>query len=304
MPDEGDPRDRARAGPGHGQPRGHAGHRLRRRRSCAPATPSTTSPRATPRRRRAAARCWSRRSSTRCARTSAPCCGRWRSAQSERAERPPAGSARTCTVAFADLTGFTRLGESVRRVRARRAGGALRGAGGRHRGARRCGCQDRRRRGDARVPRHRRALSMLLDLNDAADAEDSGLPAIHAGVAAGPALEPRRRRVRRGREPGQPDRPVRPRPAAWWRRSEVQGRRARASTRGRSPAGAALKGLAERRRSFRRAAPRAGGARTPRLAGPTRGVDARSPRPAAWRSASALSVFSQVKSWSSRPKWP
>ena len=28
------------------------------------------------------------------------------------------------------------------------------------------------------------------------------------------------------------------------------------------------------------------------------------PRPAAWRSASALSVFSQVKSWSSRPKWP
>jgi len=26
--------------------------------------------------------------------------------------------------------------------------------------------------------------------------------------------------------------------------------------------------------------------------------------PAAWRSAAALSVFSHVKSWSSRPKWP
>ena len=31
-------------------------------------------------------------------------------------------------------------------------------------------------------------LSMLLDLNDAAEAEGSGLPAIHAGVARGPAL--------------------------------------------------------------------------------------------------------------------
>ena len=31
-------------------------------------------------------------------------------------------------------------------------------------------------------------LSMLLDLNDAAEAEDSGLPSIHAGVARGPAL--------------------------------------------------------------------------------------------------------------------
>ena len=29
---------------------------------------------------------------------------------------------------------------------------------------------------------------MLLDLNDAADAEDSGLPPVHAGVACGPAL--------------------------------------------------------------------------------------------------------------------
>ena len=28
------------------------------------------------------------------------------------------------------------------------------------------------------------------------------------------------------------------------------------------------------------------------------------PRPAAARSSPALSVFSQVKSWSSRPKWP
>jgi adenylate cyclase len=31
-------------------------------------------------------------------------------------------------------------------------------------------------------------LSLLLDLNDVAGTEDSGLPAIHAGVARGPAL--------------------------------------------------------------------------------------------------------------------
>jgi hypothetical protein len=37
---------------------------------------------------------------------------------------------------------------------------------------------------------------------------------------------------------------------------------------------------------------------------PRQRTSAASPRPAASRSAAALSVLSHVKSWSSRPKWP
>ena len=93
----------------------------------------------------------------------------------------------------------------------------------------------------------------------------------------------------------------------------------------RAPCGGRTAPPASSRRPRPRAAPRAAGSRTARAArGPSssarpgRSQDTAQPRagsdpaagpspgqrPAAARSASALSVRSQVKSWSSRPKWP
>ena len=66
-----DPRDRPRAGHGRGQPRCHGGHRLRRRPSSAPATPSTTCRPATRRSRASCCPCSSRAWARRCVCTSA-----------------------------------------------------------------------------------------------------------------------------------------------------------------------------------------------------------------------------------------
>jgi adenylate cyclase len=92
------------------------------------------------------------------------------------------------SVAFADLTGFTRLGESVDAVEL----GAL---------AERFAelASDLveppvrlvKTVGDAVMlvsPDSDALLSMLLELNDAVEAGDSGLPSVHAGIARGPAL--------------------------------------------------------------------------------------------------------------------
>ncbi|MBN1529321.1 MAG: hypothetical protein JW895_09700 [Thermoleophilaceae bacterium] len=107
--------------------------------------------------------------------------------ESERASGRLPGAAEV-TVAFADLTGFTRLGESVDPAEL----GAL---------AERFAelASDLaeppvrlvKTVGDAVMlvsPDPGALVSMLLDLNDAADAGDSGLPPVHSGVARGPAL--------------------------------------------------------------------------------------------------------------------
>ncbi len=107
--------------------------------------------------------------------------------ESERASGRLPGAAEQA-VAFADLTGFTRLGESVDPSEL----GAL---------AERFAQLTTdlaeppvrlvKTVGDAVMlvsPDTDALLSMLLDLNDAAGAGDSGLPSIHAGVARGPAL--------------------------------------------------------------------------------------------------------------------
>jgi len=107
--------------------------------------------------------------------------------ETERASGRLPGAA-DVTVAFADLTGFTRLGESVDPAEL----GAL---------AERFAelatdlaeppVRLVKTVGDAVMlvsPDADALVAMLLALNDAADAEDSGLPPVHAGVARGPAL--------------------------------------------------------------------------------------------------------------------
>ena len=68
---------------------------------------------------------------------------------------------------------------------------------------------------------------MLLDLVDAAEAEDSGLPAVHAGVARGQALNRGGDLYGLAGEPGEPDRPVRPARQRAWPSEERRARRPR-----------------------------------------------------------------------------
>ena len=141
-------------------------------------------------------------------------------------------------------------------------------------------------------------LSMLLDLADAADADGSGLPAIHAGVARGPALN--RGGDVYGSAVNQASRIAEFARAGSVVASEDVKNAAQGEYRWSFAGRRRLKGLAEQASLYRVRRP-------PEPDGPSSayaGVDARSPSPAAWRSVSALSVFSQVKSWSSRPKWP
>ena len=140
-------------------------------------------------------------------------------------------------MAFADLTGFTRLGESVD---ASELGALAESFAELAADLAVPPVRLVKTVGDAVMlvsPDTDALISMLLDLHDATEAEDSGLPSIHAGVARGPALGTRRRRVRGGGEQGEPDRPVRParqRPGL-----ERGARRGRAATTpGRSPAAA------------------------------------------------------------------
>ena len=107
--------------------------------------------------------------------------------ESERASGRLPGAA-DVTVAFADLTGFTRLGESV--------DASELGALAEHFAELVTDIAEPPVRlvktvGDAAMlvsPDTDALVSMLLDLNDEVDAEDSGLPPVHAGVAVGPAL--------------------------------------------------------------------------------------------------------------------
>jgi adenylate cyclase len=107
--------------------------------------------------------------------------------ESERASGRLPGSAEL-TVAFADLTGFTRLGESVD---ASELGALAESFADLAADLAVPPVRLVKTVGDAVMlvsPDTDAMISMLLDLHDATDAEDSGLPSIHAGVARGPAL--------------------------------------------------------------------------------------------------------------------
>jgi adenylate cyclase len=107
--------------------------------------------------------------------------------ESERASGRLPG-ATDLTVAFADLTGFTRLGESVD---ASELGALAEGFAELASDLANPPVRLVKTVGDAVMlvsPDSDAMLSMLLDLNDAVDAEASGLPPVHAGVARGPAL--------------------------------------------------------------------------------------------------------------------
>jgi adenylate cyclase len=107
--------------------------------------------------------------------------------ESERASGRLPGSAEL-TVAFADLTGFTRLGESVD---ASELGALAESFAELAADLAVPPVRLVKTVGDAVMlvsPDTDAMIPMLLDLHDATDAEDSGLPSIHAGVARGPAL--------------------------------------------------------------------------------------------------------------------
>jgi adenylate cyclase len=92
------------------------------------------------------------------------------------------------TVAFADLTGFTRLGEEVA---ADELGALAEAFAELVTGLVRPPVRLVKTIGDAAMlvsPDTDAMLALLLDLHDAVEAGDSGLPPVHAGVARGPAL--------------------------------------------------------------------------------------------------------------------
>ena len=106
---------------------------------------------------------------------------------SERASGRLPGAAEQ-TVAFADLTGFTRLGESVD---ASELGALAERFADLTTNLAEPPVRLVKTVGDAVMlvsPDSDALIEMLLDLNDAVDAGDSGLPPVHAGVARGPAL--------------------------------------------------------------------------------------------------------------------
>jgi len=107
--------------------------------------------------------------------------------ESERAAGRLPGSTEL-TVAFADLTGFTRLGESVE---ASELGALAESFAELAADLAAPPVRLVKTVGDAVMlvsPDTDSLISMLLDLHDATEAEDSGLPPIHAGVARGPTL--------------------------------------------------------------------------------------------------------------------
>ena len=96
---------------------------------------------------------------------------------------------REVAVCFADLVGFTRLGEEVAARRARPPGRAPGGA--RHRSARRRRCGWSRRSATPRCsprPSPSRCSTPRSTLLDAADAEGEDFPQLRAGAALGAAL--------------------------------------------------------------------------------------------------------------------
>ncbi len=96
---------------------------------------------------------------------------------------------REVAVCFADLVGFTRLGEEVPPDELGRLAVRLEALAGRCRRAARAPRQDDRRRGDARLaPSPSRCSSATLDLIEAADAEGEDFPQLRAGAALGQAL--------------------------------------------------------------------------------------------------------------------
>jgi adenylate cyclase len=107
--------------------------------------------------------------------------------ESERASGRLPGSADT-TVAFADLTGFTRLGEIVDPAE---LGALAESFSELATDLAEPPVRLVKTVGDAVMlvsPDPDALIALLLDLNDAAEAAGSGLPSIHAGVARGPAL--------------------------------------------------------------------------------------------------------------------
>ena len=112
LPDRGHARGHARARPRHGPLRRGAAHAVRRRRSSSRATPSSRSPAGSRARPRSCCRCRAACSTTCSSCTCSSCCA----TTSSGSPSAPSGkvSDRTETaVAFADLVGFTELGETV-----------------------------------------------------------------------------------------------------------------------------------------------------------------------------------------------
>ena len=96
--------------------------------------------------------------------------------------------ARETAVAFADLVGFTELGETVDVEELGGLAGRLSQAGERGRRAARARRQADRRRGDARLARRRGGSSSTLPRADRARRGRGDFPPLRAGVAYGPAV--------------------------------------------------------------------------------------------------------------------
>ena len=95
---------------------------------------------------------------------------------------------RDVAVAFADLVGYTKLGGGGRADRAGLDRRAVRHARRRGRAGAGAAREDRRRRGDARLPgRRKRSSRPLADLRDRVEACEPELPEVRIGVAYGAA---------------------------------------------------------------------------------------------------------------------
>ena len=179
------------------------------------ASTSTSSPLARGGLDDAACRSPARGSSTSSRCTCARRCGR-RSITSEQLTSGRLDSGRDCAVAFADLVGFTELGETIPVEELGSVAGRLSRlaeAGDRAAGEDR---QGDRRRGDARSRRARAAGGGGPAARRGARPGDDGLPAIRAGRRLRPRRQPLGRLVRlNGQRRQPPDEPRAPRCPCW-----------------------------------------------------------------------------------------
>ena len=145
---------------------------------------------------------------------------------------------REVAVCFADLVGFTRLGEEVPPDELGRLAARLEALAG---DVAEPPVRLVKTIGDAAMlasPEPEPLLDAALRLIDAADAEGEDFPQLRAGAALGAGAAARRRLVRAARQPREPHHLGRPARAACWPSASCASPRARA-TAGRSPASAA-----------------------------------------------------------------